>query len=55
MKDIAFRKKELATWMKSFPEARVVRYEDTGHLVSEERPVDLAVEIRNLLEGSSTG
>lgn len=51
MKDIAFRKKELATWVRAFPRARIVRYEDTGHFVSEERPADLTAEIRNLLDG----
>jgi len=51
MKDIAFRKDELDTWTKAFPKARVVRYEDSGHFVSEERPADLVDEIRNLLEG----
>ncbi len=51
MKDIAFRNKELDTWTKAFPKARVARYEDTGHFVSEERPAELVAEIRNLLEG----
>jgi haloalkane dehalogenase len=51
MRDIAFRKKELATWMRAFPGAGVVRYEDAGHFVSEEKPAELATEIRNLLDG----
>jgi haloalkane dehalogenase len=55
MQDIAFRKKELATWMTAFPEARVVRYEDCGHFVSEEKPAELATEIRDLLEGRPEG
>jgi haloalkane dehalogenase len=54
MKDIGFRKKELATWVRAFPRARVVRYEDCGHFVAEERPADLTKEIRNLLGVSST-
>jgi haloalkane dehalogenase len=55
MKDIGFRKKELATWIRAFPRARVVRYEDCGHFVAEERPADLTTEIRNLLGASLTG
>jgi pimeloyl-ACP methyl ester carboxylesterase len=51
MKDIAFRKKELDTWIRAFPGARVVRYEDSGHFVSEEKPAELTAEIRKLLEG----
>jgi haloalkane dehalogenase len=50
MKDIAFRNKELDKWTKAFPKARVTRYEDTGHFVSEERPAELVAEIRNLLK-----
>jgi pimeloyl-ACP methyl ester carboxylesterase len=55
MKDIAFRKKELATWMRAFPGARVVRYEDAGHFVSEEKPTGLVTEIQDLLESRSYG
>jgi len=51
MRDIAFRKKELATWIMAFPRARVLRYEDTGHFVAEEKPTELVTEIRNLLDG----
>lgn len=38
MKDIAFREKELKRWMELFPAARVIRYEDAGHFLSEEKP-----------------
>jgi haloalkane dehalogenase len=55
MMDIAFRKKELATWITAFPHARVVRYEDTGHFVAEEKSTELVTEIRNLMEGTSQG
>lgn len=48
MKDIGFRKKELDRWTSIFPGAQVIRFEDTGHFVSEERPEDLADGIRNL-------
>jgi pimeloyl-ACP methyl ester carboxylesterase len=51
MKDIAFRKKELDTWIRAFPRARVVRLEDCGHFVAEEKPGELTAEIRRVLEG----
>jgi len=51
MMDIAFRRKELVTWKRAYPHARVDRYEDTGHFVSEEKPTELVTEIRKLLEG----
>jgi haloalkane dehalogenase len=51
MKDIAFRKKELDTWIRAFPDTRVVRYEDCGHFVAEEKPAELTAEIRKMLEG----
>jgi len=50
MKDIAFRKKELETWIRAFPNAHVVRFGDCGHFVSEEKPAELTAEIRKLLE-----
>jgi haloalkane dehalogenase len=49
MKDIAFRKKELNRWTESFPEARVICYEDAGHFVSEEKPDELVTAIKELL------
>lgn len=48
MKDIAFREKELRRWMAAFLGARVVRYEDAGHFVSEEKPSELSAEIERL-------
>jgi haloalkane dehalogenase len=51
MKDIAFREKELDRWRAAFPNAKVVRYEDAGHFVSEEKPEELTREIRNLVDG----
>lgn len=50
MKDIAFREKELNCWMRVFPEAKVVRYLDTGHFVAEEKAKELALEIELLLK-----
>ncbi|MBK7897517.1 MAG: hypothetical protein IPJ90_22055 [Anaerolineaceae bacterium] len=48
MKDIAFREKELNTWVAAFPEAIVVRYADAGHFVSEEKPAELIADIERL-------
>jgi len=49
MKDIAFRKKELDTWVHAFPRARVIRFEDAGHFVPEEKPEELILAIRDLM------
>jgi haloalkane dehalogenase len=49
MKDIAFREKELNYWAKHFPAARVVRYADAGHYLSEEKPAELIRELNTLL------
>jgi pimeloyl-ACP methyl ester carboxylesterase len=49
MKDIGFREKELKTWMNAFPLAKVVRFEDAGHFVAEEKPAELIGEIMNLI------
>jgi len=49
MKDIGFREHELKTWMQAFPDAKVVRFEDAGHFVVEEKPAELIGEMKNLL------
>jgi haloalkane dehalogenase len=51
MKDIAFREKELNYWATHFPTARVVRYADAGHFLSEEKPDELIRELSTLLAG----
>jgi len=48
MKDVAFREKELKRWISVFPEAKVVRFPNTGHFVTEENPVELSEEIRSM-------
>jgi haloalkane dehalogenase len=50
MKDIAFRKKELNTWINAFPQARVVRFEDAGHFIPEEKPEELMLEMKMLIK-----
>ena len=47
-KDIAFREKELQTWIKAFPKARVIRFPKSGHFIPEENPIELADAIRNI-------
>jgi haloalkane dehalogenase len=49
MKDIGFRENELKTWMQAFPGAKVVRFEDAGHFVVEEKPAEVISEMKNLL------
>lgn len=44
-KDIAFREKQLQTWMAEFPQARVMRFPESGHYITEENPVELAQAI----------
>jgi len=52
MKDIAFREKELNRWKGTFPDATVVRFEDAGHFVAEERPKELSDNMKKLLKTS---
>lgn len=47
-KDIAFREKELKTWIAAFPKARVLRFPKSGHFIPEENPSELAEAIRNI-------
>ncbi len=47
-KDIAFRKKELSLWKKSFPKADVTVLEDCGHFIAEEAPA-MVVKIIKIL------
>ena len=47
-KDIAFREKELKTWIQAFPKARVIRFPNSGHFIPEENPVELADAIRKI-------
>lgn len=49
MKDIAFRKKELKQWGKSFPNAKFVRFPDAGHFLPEEKPAELIAEMTEML------
>ena len=49
MKDIAFREKELATWIEAFPEARVKRFPAAGHFVADEASEELGREMEAIL------
>jgi haloalkane dehalogenase len=53
MKDIAFREKELNQWHNAFPQAKVVRYADAGHFVSEEKPAEMCRDIREFLDSDA--
>ena len=50
MKDIAFRKKELKQWERTFPEARTLPLNSAGHFVQEEAPDALAEAVVQFLE-----
>jgi pimeloyl-ACP methyl ester carboxylesterase len=45
MKDKFIPPKELEKWATGFPDARVIRFEDAGHFVQEEKPAELSKEI----------
>lgn len=49
MKDIAFREKELNTWLGTFPNADVVRLANVGHFVQEEAVVELGQAMERFL------
>lgn len=51
MKDIAFREKELNTWIDVFPEAQVIRLENAGHFVQEEAVEELGMAVKAFLQG----
>ena len=41
MKDIAFRENEIERWSSLFSDCRILRYEDAGHFVQEEKGEEL--------------
>ncbi|MCI0497667.1 MAG: hypothetical protein L0Z54_05185 [Thermoplasmata archaeon] len=49
MRDIAFRERELERWSGLFTDGTVVRFEETGHFVQEEKGADLCAMIEDLL------
>lgn len=49
MKDIAFREKELNTWIEALPGAQVLRLEDVGHYVQEEATDRLGPAVMDFL------
>ena len=51
-KDRAFGMDALRTWQGLFPDARTVEYEDAGHYVPEEKGIQIAAEIRQVLQKS---
>jgi haloalkane dehalogenase len=50
MKDIAFRVKELETWLTVFSESKVMKFEDVGHFVQEEKGSQLCPIIKEFLK-----
>ncbi len=41
----------LDRWERAFPHARVVRFEDTGHFLPEEKPEEFCELVGDFLEG----
>jgi haloalkane dehalogenase len=50
LKDIAFKEKELLRWKEFFPYSRRIYFKDAGHFFAEEKPVELANEIKKILK-----
>lgn len=49
MKDIAFRKKELETWLGVFSDPEVIKFENVGHFVQEEKGRQLGQMVKDFL------
>lgn len=49
MKDIAFREQELNRWISLFSDSKVIKYDDTGHFVQEEKGSELCPVIEEFL------
>lgn len=50
LKDQLIPVNNLDKWTKKFPKAKVVEYQDAGHFVQEEKPAEMAEEIRRFLK-----
>lgn len=53
MKDKFVPAKVLEKWRSKLPEAKVVKYEDAGHFVQEEKAVEMGREIRSFLNAGN--
>lgn len=49
MKDIAFRKEELETWLGVFSDPEVIKFENVGHFVQEEKGRQLGQMVKDFL------
>jgi pimeloyl-ACP methyl ester carboxylesterase len=49
LKDKFILPKELEKWKSKFPSAKVVTFDDAGHFVQEEKPMEMAKQIRALM------
>lgn len=49
MKDIAFREQELNRWISLSSDSKVIKYDDTGHFVQEEKGSELCPVIEEFL------
>jgi haloalkane dehalogenase len=53
MKDMAFRRQELARWTALFPQAQVVQVASAGHFVQEEAPLVLNDAVAQFMAGTA--
>jgi haloalkane dehalogenase len=50
MKDKFILPSELQRWRSKLPNARVITFEDAGHFIHEEKPVEMIREIKSFIE-----
>ena len=50
-----FRTQPLGHWQALFPRARTVEHPTAGHLVQEEKGVEMVPEVRKFLEDQDVG
>lgn len=50
MKDIAFREQELNRWAELFSDSKIIRFDNVGHFVQEEKGSELCLIIEDFME-----
>ncbi len=52
MKDIAFREQELQKWMGLFSNCRVIKFDNAGHFLQEEKGSEIFIRVAGFLENN---